>query len=73
MRPPATPPGITPAPDDAHPYRLPAALDPATLRRYFTLHAADREEVEPPRIAEEILALRGTVTDLAVAVLERRD
>ena len=31
--------------DAAHAYRLPAAIDPMTLRRYFTLHAADREEV----------------------------
>jgi len=31
--------------DDAHAYRLPAAIDPMTLRRYFTLHVADREEV----------------------------
>ena len=32
-------------PEDAHFYRLPAAIDPMTLRRYFTLHGADREEV----------------------------
>ena len=59
MRPLASAPGITPAPDDAHPYRLPAALDPATLRRYFTLHAADREEVG---------RCRGAATTLGFAV-----
>lgn len=45
MRPPALSPAADPAPDDTHAYRLPAAIDPATLRRYFTLHAADREEI----------------------------
>ena len=45
MRPPALPPVTTSAPDDARAYRLPATIDPATSRRYFTLHAADREEV----------------------------
>jgi len=59
VRPLASPPGITPAPDDAHPYRLPAAIDPATLRRYFTLHAADREEVG---------RCRGAATTLGFAV-----
>jgi AcrR family transcriptional regulator len=38
------------------------------------VEAADREgEVAPADIAEEILGLRDTVTDLAVAVLARRD
>ncbi len=37
------------------------------------VESADREEVAPEAIAEEILGLRETVTDLAVAVLERRD
>ncbi len=32
-------------PEDTHSYRLPAAIDPMTLRRYFTLHGTDREEV----------------------------
>jgi len=59
VRPLASPPGITPAPDDAHPYRLPAAIDPTTLRRYFTLHAADREEVD---------RCRGAATTLGFAV-----
>jgi AcrR family transcriptional regulator len=35
------------------------------------VESADREEVAPASIAEEILGLRDTVTDLAVAVLER--
>jgi len=43
--PPAAPAAARPIPDDAHFYRLPAAIDPMTLRRYFTLHGADREEV----------------------------
>ena len=59
MRPPAFPPGAAPAPDDAHSYRLPAAIDPATQRRYFTLHAADREEVG---------RCRGAATTLGFAV-----
>jgi AcrR family transcriptional regulator len=37
------------------------------------VESADREEVAPADIAEEILALRDTVTDLAVAVLGRLD
>jgi hypothetical protein len=37
------------------------------------VESADREEVAAAEIAEEILGLRETVTDLAVAVLERRD
>ena len=38
------------------------------------VESADREgEVAPADIAEEILGLRDTVTDLAVAVLARRD
>jgi len=45
MGPPATPAAARSTPDDAHFYRLPAAIDPMTLRRYFTLHGADREEV----------------------------
>ena len=31
--------------DEVHAYRLPGAIDPMTLRRYFALHAADRDEV----------------------------
>ena len=45
--------------DDAHAYRLPAAIGPMTLRRYFTLHAADREEVG---------RCRGAVNTLGFAV-----
>jgi TnpA family transposase len=41
----AAPAATDPTPEEAHFYRLPAALDPMTLRRYFTLHGADREEV----------------------------
>ncbi len=37
------------------------------------VESADRESVAAADIAAEILALRDTVTDLAVAVLERRD
>ncbi|MCD2193408.1 TetR/AcrR family transcriptional regulator [Actinomycetospora endophytica] len=37
------------------------------------VESADREGVAPADIAAEILALRDTVTDLAVAVLARRD
>ena len=37
------------------------------------VESADREEVDPARIAEDILGLRDTVTDLAEAVLARRD
>jgi len=39
------PPAPASASDDTRAYRLPTAIDPATLRRYFTLQAADREEV----------------------------
>lgn len=45
MEPPASPAAATFPPDDAPAYRLPATIDPMTLRRYFTLHLADREEV----------------------------
>ncbi len=45
MGPSAVPAAAGPTPEDAHSYRLPAAIDPMTLRRYFTLHEADREEV----------------------------
>lgn len=45
MEPPATPAAARPTPEDAHSYRLPTAIDPMTLRRYFTLHGADHEEV----------------------------
>ena len=45
MGPSAVPAAAGPTPEDAHSYRLPAAIDPMTLRRYFTLHGADREEV----------------------------
>ncbi len=55
----APPPAAAPAPDDAHLYRLPAAIDPLSLRRYFTLHAADREEVG---------RCRGVATTLGFAV-----
>ncbi|NMO92127.1 TetR/AcrR family transcriptional regulator [Actinomycetospora sp. TBRC 11914] len=37
------------------------------------VESADREEVAAARIAEEILGLRDTVTELAVAVLARQD
>ena len=55
----APPPAAAPTPDDAYAYRLPAALDPMTLRRYFTLHAANREAVA---------RCRGAVTTLGFAV-----
>lgn len=56
---PALLPADAPAPEDAHAHRLPAAIDPAALRRYFTLHAADREEVG---------RCRGAATALGFAV-----
>jgi len=45
VEPPATPAAARPTPEDAHAYRLPVTIDPMTLRRYFTLHGADHEEV----------------------------
>lgn len=64
------------APSGAGP--LPPALAQALVGGINELvlaavESADREDVAPDDIAEEILALRGTVTDLAVAVLARRD
>jgi len=58
-QPPAPPPAAAPTSDDAYAYRLPTALDPMTLRRYFTLHAADREAAA---------RCRGAVTTLGFAV-----